>query len=867
MKKTILALSVMTLSCMLFNTGCAESKNDSAESKKDSSTTTLRTSAFEGVQGNCTNGGVKIEVLVDGTVDDTQTQYLCNGVDGQNGQAIHNALIATSDEVDDNCTSGGIRMDFGLDANDNGTLDAPEILGSRYICNGEGGENGENGKDSSIRTTTFEDAQGGCILGGIKVEALIGEEVQPDQTQYICNGANGQNGQDGQDGTNGHSALVATSDEVGENCANGGTRIDFGLDTNDNAMLDADEILSSRYVCNGANGADGQDGQDGKDGVDGHDGTNGKNATIQTTSFNGAQNGCTNGGTKIEVLLDGVVQSAQTRYVCNGVNGQDGQDGQDGHDGQDGTNGKNATIQTTSFNGAQNGCTNGGTKIEVLLDGVVQSAQTRYICNGVNGADGQDGEDGHDGANGKNATIQTTSFSGAQGNCTNGGIKLEVLLDGVVQAGQTQYICSGTSSGNPCVDGLTDLLTDIDNCGACGNACDYGLDCINGKCLGSTNCGGGNHNTTTDLSHCGTCNHRCSDGTTCKVGECVVAPGPAYCGTQTVQLNTLRHCESCAACADGLLCQNNQCVEGQGQMICNNVIVDSRTDSANCGSCGNVCNAGFECVDSACKRISSLTSSTTITCNAQTVKPYSNRNNCSGCGIDCSGLYACHAGSCSIPDVGETITFGHYEQDNNTTNGKEPIVWRILDKNSAGQYLVISEKVLDEKPYNTSNISITWEKSTIRSWLNGYGEYYNTVGTDFTSNNFIDTAFTAEEKAKIVLSNVPAHANPKYSISPGNATTDKIFLLSITEAKNYFSSQDDRIADATRYAVKDGFLVFSGPCTDVYSYCHDAFWWLRSPGRVAYRAAYIGGAGSLVYDGDLVYYDDIGVRPALWVEY
>jgi hypothetical protein len=309
-------------------------------------------------------------------------------------------------------------------------------------------------------------------------------------------------------------------------------------------------------------------------------------------------------------------------------------------------------------------------------------------------------------------------------------------------------------------------------------------------------------------------------------------------------------------------------------MICNNVIVDSRTDSANCGSCGNVCNAGFECVDSACKRISSLTSSTTITCNAQTVKPYSDKENCTGCGIACSVGKKCDKAACVPIAVGETITFGTYEQDNNTANGKEPITWRVLDRESNGQLLVISEKVLDKQKYNTTDISITWEKSTIRSWLNGYGASYNTVGTDFTSNNFIDTAFTAEEKAKIVLSNVPAHANPDYSTSPGKATTDKIFLLSITETDNYFSSIDDFKADATRYAVKQGVYVYgstskkytySGACTDVHCY---AFWWLRSPGSHANYAAYFSPpSGKEVYEGNYVLGVNYGVRPALWVEY
>ena len=217
-----------------------------------------------------------------------------------------------------------------------------------------------------------------------------------------------------------------------------------------------------------------------------------------------------------------------------------------------------------------------------------------------------------------------------------------------------------------------------------------------------------------------------------------------------------------------------------------------------------------------------------------------------------------------------TITFGSYPQETDTP---EPIEWRVLDMNDEGQILILSKKVLDVKPYNTTDIAITWEKSTIRSWLNGYPASYNTEGTDFTHDNFINVAFNAEEQAKIVASTVTADTNPDYDTSPGNATTDKIFLLSIVEAQNYFSSDPARRADATRYVVKKGALVYGskskeytddGMCTDVY--CH-AFWWLRSPGHNTDYAAYVYfDDGSVGGGGRGVDYGSYGVRPALWVK-
>ena len=221
--------------------------------------------------------------------------------------------------------------------------------------------------------------------------------------------------------------------------------------------------------------------------------------------------------------------------------------------------------------------------------------------------------------------------------------------------------------------------------------------------------------------------------------------------------------------------------------------------------------------------------------------------------------------------VGDIVTFGHYEQDNDTDNGKEPIEWRVLDINEEGQLLLLSDKALDVRPYNTKMIYITWEESTIRSWLNGYEASYNKVGKDYTAENFIDAAFTAEEKAKILTSNVPAHKNPSYSTSPGNPTTDKIFLLSIVEAQTYFATDADRIADATRYAVKKGaFVVGSetgkgshdGTCSDVHCF---SCWWLRSRGAYDEDVEYVDSDGDTYYAG--VSYARYVVRPALWMNF
>ena len=191
--------------------------------------------------------------------------------------------------------------------------------------------------------------------------------------------------------------------------------------------------------------------------------------------------------------------------------------------------------------------------------------------------------------------------------------------------------------------------------------------------------------------------------------------------------------------------------------------------------------------------------------------------------------------------VGSYINFGAYEQDNNTSNGKEDIEWLVLEVKD-GKALVISNDALDCKPYNTSHTHVTWETCTLREWLN---------------NDFINAAFSAAEKAMIPTVTVSEHGNPRYIINPGNATQDQVFLLSITEVNKYFSSDRARQCKPTDYAVANGAYADSsnGNC----------WWWLRSPGDLQNIAAFVRNGGGINEGGYSVNCDDIAVRPALWI--
>ena len=183
--------------------------------------------------------------------------------------------------------------------------------------------------------------------------------------------------------------------------------------------------------------------------------------------------------------------------------------------------------------------------------------------------------------------------------------------------------------------------------------------------------------------------------------------------------------------------------------------------------------------------------------------------------------------------MNETIEFGHYNQ--------RPIQWYVLDKDTTNhRTFLVAKDVLDEKPYNyiSSETVMTWDMSTIRSWLNGYDASQNKMGIDYSSDNFISSAFTSDEQARIAtiqVINNPQNGEPN--------TVDKVFFLSIDEVKTFLGSS-------------------KGVCAKLNCTIE---WWLRTQGNNdAHDAAFVKSNGRLDSDGTWVN-SDMGIRPALWL--
>ena len=199
----------------------------------------------------------------------------------------------------------------------------------------------------------------------------------------------------------------------------------------------------------------------------------------------------------------------------------------------------------------------------------------------------------------------------------------------------------------------------------------------------------------------------------------------------------------------------------------------------------------------------------------------------------------------TVPNVGDRVNFGSYEQDNNLSNGKEAIEWRVLDKKD-NKVLLISTYGLAGPSYKYDEVSTTWETSDLRSWLN---------------SSFYNDAFSQDEKSRIETTYVRNYMNYDYEVSAGNDTEDKVFCLNLDEAKSYFYSDEDRLCYPTKYAVSSD-LVWEN---EDAGYC--SWWWLRSPGQNSTWVSRVNsygevdskGCGAFVYGG--------AVRPCIWVEY
>ena len=184
------------------------------------------------------------------------------------------------------------------------------------------------------------------------------------------------------------------------------------------------------------------------------------------------------------------------------------------------------------------------------------------------------------------------------------------------------------------------------------------------------------------------------------------------------------------------------------------------------------------------------------------------------------------------------INGSKYHKTENNYFKYEPIKWRVLHYENSEAFL-LADAILDSQPYHSENEEIDWEKSSIRAWLN---------------NEFINKAFSNEENKAINTVELINKDNSKYGTQGGKNTSDKLFLLSLSEVDETEESKEYGFWDKkTRKCKNDNFSE------ETY------FWWLRSPGNSSHDAAgvyYYGWVFGYGYD---VQEPAGGIRPALYL--
>ena len=188
--------------------------------------------------------------------------------------------------------------------------------------------------------------------------------------------------------------------------------------------------------------------------------------------------------------------------------------------------------------------------------------------------------------------------------------------------------------------------------------------------------------------------------------------------------------------------------------------------------------------------------------------------------------------------LGSIITMGTFEQDNDTSNGAEPIEW-IVVQNTGDKVLLLSRDVLTYLPFAADN----YRDSQVREFLIG---------------SFYENSFTDAEKARILESHIYG-----MNFTDKVGTTNKVFILSYDEITALLLNNIDLTPGFSQSVIAIGAR-------------EDDLVWLRS--AIESRTESASYCCYNVYKGELIIGSpytlvaqgghrdtSCGVRPSMWI--
>lgn len=170
-----------------------------------------------------------------------------------------------------------------------------------------------------------------------------------------------------------------------------------------------------------------------------------------------------------------------------------------------------------------------------------------------------------------------------------------------------------------------------------------------------------------------------------------------------------------------------------------------------------------------------------------------------------------------LSSPGDIVTLGEYEQDNNTSNGKEPIEWIVLH-NEAGDVYLLSKYVLDAQQFNATDV----KDCSLDDWL---------------KTTFSKTAFE----------------------SVGDDIITRVGILQEIDIDNYGMTKEQITAEYTKYALAQD---------PERGYASGLMWWLiedtlfNGGGHISAPVVWENGSHGN-YSCNVT--DRCGVRPAVWL--
>lgn len=226
-------------------------------------------------------------------------------------------------------------------------------------------------------------------------------------------------------------------------------------------------------------------------------------------------------------------------------------------------------------------------------------------------------------------------------------------------------------------------------------------------------------------------------------------------------------------------------------------------------------------------------------------------------------------------EKGDVVALGSYAQDNIAENGQETLFWTVLDT-SGGNALLLSNKLLDARPFDDDGNRVTWKNSSLRTWLN---------------ETFYNNAFSSDEQKHIMATSIN---NDKYvdnndgipNMSSGKSTKDKVFIPSVTDMVNsnygFFERMDyysESNYDGHHYDYEDiqRRCTYTKQVSERSTFYYDTYsnnkttdgeyaypWWLRTTDESENKPLYVNSSGSIYreWSSSITY----GIRPSIYIK-